>query len=837
MRALDSGRWLRISGHLDRILELPTEQWSDGLAALRADDPAIATDVASMLEQHRRLSAEGFLDSAPPIQAVESSLAGMTIGAYTLESPIGHGGMGSVWKAMRSDGRFEGYAALKLLNAALVGRGGEERFKREGTILARLTHPNIARLIDAGVSNVGQPYLVLELVDGRHIDSHCDDERLSVEDRIRLFLDVQTAVAHAHANLVVHRDLKPSNVLVTKAGQVKLLDFGIAKLIEENPDQPRLTREAGAAMTPKYAAPEQVTGGSITTATDVYSLGVLLYELLSGHHPAGAAHTPSEFVKAVAETEPLRLSAVAHSGSETASIETIAAERGTTPERLRRALRGDLETIVAKALRKDPAARYASVGEFADDLRRYLDHQPISARPETLRYRAAKFVRRHWAPLALGTAAVLLLIGTTAFYTVRLAAERDRARTEAEKASRVSELMTNLLLGVDPYRTPDARQPSVSNLLAAAADRVTTDLADQPQVQVELLNIIGRTYQRLGLNDLALPILQRALDTGRRTFGAEDVRIAQSLNDIGVLQRAVGHPEAALPLLTESLAMRRRLLGSNDKDVAVTLVEQARVLGDLGRPNESFAPALEALEIRRRVFGEEHRETATSKVQVGRVWMQRGDLDRAETLFRESFETTRRLLGDDHPNTSSNKGSVASVLAARGQFKDAERLYRESLATDEKIFGAGSPETAGTMNNLALVIEADGRLKEAGDMFEEALRISRAKFGDDHPTVLTMSLNVARTKIDRGIVADSEPVLRHVLAMRSKTLPADDWRVAQAQSVLAASLLAQGRVADAKPLMEAADRVLKPVPGVQGREFAANRARLSSLPGAFRSSK
>ena len=837
MRALDSGRWLRISGHLDRILELPTEQWSAGLAALRADDPEIATDVASMLDQHRRLSQEGFLDSAPPIQAVESSLAGMTIGAYTLESPIGYGGMGSVWKAMRSDGRFEGHAALKLLNAALVGRGGEERFKREGTILARLTHPNIARLIDAGVSNIGQPYLVLELVDGRHIDAHCDDERLSVEQRIRLFLGVQAAVAHAHANLVVHRDLKPSNVLVTKAGQVKLLDFGIAKLIEEHPDQPRLTREAGAAMTPKYAAPEQVTGGSITTATDVYSLGVLLYELLSGHHPAGAAHTPSEFVKAVAETEPIRLSSVVNSGTETNSIETIAAQRGTTPDRLRRTLRGDLETIVAKALRKDPAGRYASIGEFADDLRRYLDHQPISARPETLRYRAAKFARRHWVPLTLGTAAMLFLIVTTAFYTVQLATERDRARIEAVKASRVSELMTNLLLGVDPYRTPDARQPSVSNLLAAAAERVNNDLTDQPQVQVELLNIIGRTYQRLGLNDLALPILQRALDTGHRVFGAEDVRIAQSLNDIGVLQRAIGHPEAALALLTDSLAMRRRLLGSIHKDVAVTLVEQARVFSDLGRPNESMAPALEALEIRRRVFGEEHRETATSKTEVARVWMRRGDLDRALALFRESFETNRRLLGEDHPNTASSRASIASVLSAKGRFKEAEQLYLASVEADRKVFGADSPQMASTLNDLALVVEADGRLKEAGDMFDQALRLTKARFSDDHPRVLEIALNLARTSIARGNAAGTEPILRRVLVQRSKTLPKDDWRVAQAQSVLASSLLAQRRVADAKPLMEAADQVLKPVPGDQGREFAANRARLSSLPSGLRSSK
>ena len=278
MATMDSGRWLRASGHLDQVLELPPEQRGAWLSALREDDPVSAADVAALLDEHRRLTAEGFLDSALPIAPRNMPLSGVRIGAYMLVSRIGHGGMGTVWLASRSDGRFEGQVALKLLNAALVGRGGEERFKREGTILARLTHPHIARLIDAGVSNTGQPYLVLEYIDGRHIDRFCDEERLSIDERIRLFLDVQAAVAHAHANLIVHRDLKPSNVLVAATGQVKLLDFSIAKLIADDaqPAETALTQGSGSAMTPKYAAPEQVTGAAITTATDVYALGVLL---------------------------------------------------------------------------------------------------------------------------------------------------------------------------------------------------------------------------------------------------------------------------------------------------------------------------------------------------------------------------------------------------------------------------------------------------------------------------------------------------------------------------------------------------------------------------------
>ena len=287
MDVIDTRRWQRASRLLDQALDLPHHQVDTWLGELRQSDADAAADVEALLQEHRQLSDEGFLDGGLP--SIDVPLAGVTLGGYTLVSPIDQGGMGSVWLAERSDGRYQGRAAVKLLNAALLGREGEGRFRREGTVLARLTHPHIARLIDAGVSRAGQPYLVLEYVDGQHIDRYCDDQRLGVEDRIRLFLDVQAAVAHAHANLIVHRDLKPSNVLVTGDGQVKLLDFGIAKLLGDDEAMSMLTREGGVALTPKYAAPEQVTAGDITTATDVYTLGVLLFELLTGHHPTGLA--------------------------------------------------------------------------------------------------------------------------------------------------------------------------------------------------------------------------------------------------------------------------------------------------------------------------------------------------------------------------------------------------------------------------------------------------------------------------------------------------------------------------------------------------------------------
>ncbi len=429
MPTLNPDRWRDVSPYLDQALALPEEERAAWLASLRGQHPAMADLLHTLLEEHSALAQEGFLEHSPFPLPSPPALAGQRIGAYTLVSPIGAGGMSTVWLAERNDGRFERQAAVKFLSIGFAGRGAEQRFKREGRILGRLADPHIAELLDAGVSPAGQPYLVLEYVDGEHIDQYCDRHTLDADARIRLFLDVLSAVAHAHANLIVHRDIKPSNVLVTTAGQVKLLDFGIAKLLEDETHpgaSTLLTRDGASALTPVYAAPEQVTGGPITTATDVYELGLLLFVLLTGQHPAGS-HTQStaSLVKAIVETEPPRMSdIVERDASEGKTALHHAATRATTPEKLRRRLHGDLDTIIAKSLRKDPQERYRSVSLFADDLHRYLRHLPISARPDTIAYRATKFLRRHWLPVAASILVIASL--STGLYV----ANRERAVAE-----------------------------------------------------------------------------------------------------------------------------------------------------------------------------------------------------------------------------------------------------------------------------------------------------------------------------------------------------------------------------------------------------------------------
>ena len=821
-----------MSAHLDRALDLSPLERDAWLKELAATDPETASDLVALLADHRKLRAEGFLDASPLAES-DASLSGVTIGNYTLMSRIGDGGMGSVWLGRRSDGRYEGQVAIKLLNAALVGRGGEERFRREGIILGRLSHPYIASLIDAGVSNTGQPYLVLELVNGEHIDVYCDERRLSIERRIRLFLDVLSAVSHAHANLIVHRDLKPSNVLVNQAGAIKLLDFSIAKLMEDN-GVSRLTQDSGAALTPKYAAPEQVTGDPITIGTDVYSLGVLLYELLSGQHPYGTdARTSRDFTRAIVDQEPLPLSA-AFLKAPPESRSLVAAQRATTPDRLSRALGRELETILHKSLKKSPAERYGSVAEMADDLRRYLADQPIAARPDTVRYRATKFVRRHRRGLAAISAVVTGIVAIVAFYTMQLTTERDRARLQAEKASRVSELLTSVLLSADPYRDPDnpadgVATPSARALLDSLATRIGNELSDQPEVQAEMLTVIGRTYERLGLIEKALPLLERALELGRHAFRLPDARVAQTLNDLGVVQRRLGNSAAAVPLLTEGLSMRRALAAGDDKDVAVTLSEYGRVLRDLSRLEEAERATRDALAMRIRIFGDEHRETATNKSDLALLLMDRGEIAEAERLFRENFATTSRLLGVEHPNTAAAKNFVGNVLAAKGDLAGAEQLQREALIVRQRIFGVANPESAFFVTSLAQTLEMQGRYQEADSLLSGAYDIVTAALGPDNPRVVTMAVDLSRVRLGRGQAAGVAAMMRRAVAVRQRIYPAGNWRIAEAQALLGASLAAERRFDEAEALMVAADQSFKPIPGRQARDREANRARLNQL--------
>jgi serine/threonine protein kinase/tetratricopeptide (TPR) repeat protein len=804
---LTPDRWRVLSPYLDEALALTQDRRALWLSEISARDRALAADLESLLAEHDDLESSAFLQGVTPPLAPSApvpSMEGQIIGAYRLLSLIGQGGMGSVWLAERCDGRFEGRVAVKLLNIAPVSRTLEERFRREGNFLARVTHSHIARLIDAGVTAAGQPYLVLEHVDGRPIDRYCDEQALSIEARLTLFLDVLEAVAHAHANLIVHRDIKPANVLVSVGGEVKLLDFGIAKLLDDEArwdgagarSSGGLTQEGAQPHTPLFAAPEQLTQEQVTTATDVYALGVLLYVVLTGQHPLGEmVQSPLTLMRAIVEEEPQRMS-------------DAAIGKGAA------ALRGDLDTIVGKALKKNPSERYVSVSAFADDIRRSLRHEPISARPDTPWYRVTRFVRRHSRGVAAVTVFVLMLAGVTAFYTRRLATERDRAQREAIKATRVSEALSGLLRGADPIANRATGDGfTVAGLLDAATERVQSELTDQPEAQAEIFTIIGRMYRRIGMFDKAHDLLQRALASGRAAFGPNHASVAQTLNDIGGLAAEKGDAQTAAASLEEALRIRRHIYGPESTHVADTLAELGRIYQDQGLNARAEPLHREALAIRQKALGGESGETAVSMSDLASVLRLKGDLDNAEALLRHSLEIHRQTRGDAHAMTATTMHDIGLVLSTRGD-ASAEALFREAMDTHRRALGDGHPLVAVSLNSLSHVLRERGRHAEAAAALKEALSIARPALGTDHQLVAIYTLNLAAVQLAIGEAADAEPLIREALRVRRlsprmvpnrrRIVPEDDWSIAAAERLLGAALVALGRDSEARALVTSA---------------------------------
>jgi len=680
-----------VSPFLDRALELEGDERHAFVVALRSEDASLAADLETLLDSHRALNEQGFLDEAL-LQAKPASLAGQVLGTYTLLSPIGQGGMGSVWLAERSDGRFRGHAAVKLLNASLVGRDGEGRFRREGSILARLQHPHIAHLIDAGVSPQGQPYLVLERVNGERIDSYCDARGLGLEARIRLFLDVLAAVAHAHANLIVHRDLKPSNVLVGADGQVKLLDFGIAKMLEsEGGDtMTALTREGEALLTPEYAAPEQLTGGDVTTATDVHALGVLLYLLLAGRHPAReGTQTPAELVRAIVDTDAERLSDAATTGVR--ALER-AARRSTTPKRLRGALRGDLDNIVAKALKKRPSERYAAAEAMAEDLRRYLDHLPVRARADSLGYRTRKFVARHRVVLAAAAVAVIALATSAALAERQARAsarERDRALVELRRSEATNEFNSFLLKEATPS---EGRPLTNAELLARGDDLVERGFALDPALRVHLLLILSDRYDENAQFDRWQAALDRAFASSR---GLQDVELRSRTACAKARGLADQQRLPLAELLLETAQADLDGLPGADAAVVYCLTCESSIAGVKGDGVRAVSTAERALAIEEKRRG----------------------------VLGPSFEA---LL------------SLANAYLVAERAASADRTYRRILSMLEQQGLDRTRDAALVLSNWSVVLQNSGQYLQSVPMAERAVRVARERDTENGPPPLTL---------------------------------------------------------------------------------------------------
>ena len=722
MATLSPQRWQEISPYLDHALSLTEADRRVWLETLRSEKPETAALLEQLLESHHVAVRDGFLEQLP--FPAEHSAAGQSIGPYTLISPLGQGGMGTVWFAERNDGRFERRVAIKFLRFSLGSTASTERFKREGRILGQLAHPHIAELIDAGVTEKGEPYLVLEHVEGKPIDEYCDDHQFDLNKRIRLFLDVAGAVGHAHASLIVHRDLKPSNVLVRNDGEVKLLDFGIAKLLGDETGSSEatvLTLEGGAALTPQFAAPEQVTGAPVTTATDVYALGVLLYLLLTGQHPArSSTRSAAELVKAIVETEPMRASAVISSGEDSA---VVAERRGTTPDRLLRQLRGDLETIVGKTLKKNPAERYNSVAALTDDLQRYLKHEPVSARPDSFTYRANRFIRRNRMAVALSTVAVFAVIAGVAgtLLQARTARrQRDEAIRERDRANRVTKFVIGMFNASDPNET-NRKDVPVREILDKASGEIGTTLNKDPEVQSEMMATMGAVYSNLGLYPQACKLLERAIELGRAANGPSDPDVLRNMDNLGFALMEQGQPVEAEKWQREALEIQRRVLGPDHPDTLGTMTDFAATLAEQGRMTEAISMARDALQRKQRVLGLEDHRTLSDMDNLAAVLGMNGQLAESEKMEAQAIEIETRVYGQGNARVLNSMNNQGDTFFYEGRFAEARTMWQQTRNIQLRVFGPDHPETARSTYNLGCVAAREGEVDQAFTYLNEAV--------------------------------------------------------------------------------------------------------------------
>jgi tetratricopeptide (TPR) repeat protein len=686
-------RWQKVKGLLGECANQAPDELPPWLDAACGDDTLLRREVEALLAYEQDLGVLSVSPASLPRDDYDpTDDLGRRIGPYRVREILGRGGMGTVYLADREEG-FEQEVALKLING-LESLEGMRRFHRERQILARLKHPNIAHLLDGGMSEDGRSFFAMERVEGVDIDRHCGEHRLSVRSRLELVVQVCDALQAAHRSLVVHRDLKPSNILVTDDGTVKLLDFGIATSLQPDPGD---TTEHGQPMTLYYASPEQFLDEPITAASDIYSLGVVLYELLTGRLPCGLDSLGrAEAMRAVCETVPLP-----------------PGDAAVTPARLHRQLRGDIDAIVLKALHKEPAQRYASVEQLAADLRRHFDELPVLARRSTLTYRTNKFCRRNRWGLAAATVALVMLLAFTAV----LARQLDSTKRQRLRAERVSTFLVDLFRGAEPDR--GGRRTSVHELIDIGRGRLETELTDEPEIRAELLATLGQVYQRLGHFDDAQEALEASINLLERHSEGDHPKIARTLNDLAVVATMHGEYPQAEKLYRKSIAMRQRLgleeeLIKPRNNLAMVLMvrgelaeaeaiyreglRRRRALHDPRHPNiaqslRSLATVLyqgghfddaepllyEALDIRTEVYGRDSTAVASVLTALARLAHAQGDLDAADSLYVEALDTLRRRLGDDHLRVATVEKDLAALCLERDELATASVLLSRVL--------------------------------------------------------------------------------------------------------------------------------------------------------------
>jgi serine/threonine protein kinase/tetratricopeptide (TPR) repeat protein len=817
--------WQKVEEILHQAMALAPEQRPEFLDTACGSDADLRAELNSLLLAGEDLSDE-FLKS--PLggvlerQIVEiesaSALAAGQIFAqrFELVRKLGEGGMGQVWLAEQL-APVRRQVAVKLIKAGMYDEAVVQRFQSERQSLAIMDHPAIAKVFDAGTTPQGQPYLVMEYVPGLPITDYCDQHKLSIKDRLELFIHACEGVQHAHQKAIIHRDLKPSNILVIEVDGKpvpRIIDFGLAKTTAPQVSD-EYTQLGQFIGTPGYMSPEQVnlSARDIDTRTDVYTLGVVLYVLLTGLQPfeTKRREKPSleEWLRQLREEEPPNPSTKVSGDKDTSSATADA--RRTEPKQLISQLRGDLDWITMKALERDRTRRYGTPSELAADLQRFLRHEPVIARPDSTGYRLRKYIRRHRVAMSVGAGVLLVLLVFSVVQALQLREttrerdhakqERDRANQERDRATRIATFMSNMFKVPDPSETR-GNSVTAREILDRAANDIGTGLAQDPDVQSQMLHEMAGTYNNLGLHARAHELAQRALDARQSLHGADDPKTLESMTQLGLILHMEGHDADAEPLDRRALADERRVLGADDPLTLETADDLAMVLKPLGRFPEAEKLAREVVDTSTRRLGPESALTLRAQNHLASILFYEGHAADAEKVLRPALDVERRVWGSDHPETMKALAMLAISLHHENHFAEAESLYREVLAASERVLGTEHPSTAIAMSNLASILADEGHSPESLNLQRQALAIFSRTLGPDHPSTLMCELNLTRGLRSEGQLQEAERMQRQILATQIRAHGAEYPDTLLAESELAKTFFLERRYAEAEKLAQ-----------------------------------